>query len=359
MGKKCSLVTWDESKMNEKHRLPGLDGMRAISIALVIFAHVAQPAWYADYGVFGVNIFFVISGFIITWLLCQEEHAAGCIHVGHFYWKRAFRILPPAVLYLVAANSLFGIDLRDVAHCLFFVRNDFDGPVYTAHYWSLSIEEQFYLLWPVMFLFLRKPIRRIWALGTFVAIEPLWAHLLYRMAGGPQNVNPMRFDLRFSAIAFGCLLALLKDRYPALFRGQPPRWTALPIIGLLALAVSQIVPHTGLIVGIVEGITVAALINIAVETPGGFLEWKPIRWIGTISYSLYLWQQMFCEKTPVGWFGRFPQNVLCSIAAATISTYLVEKPAYKLRDKWWRPRRAVIETAPYKYRGSAAPRRAR
>jgi peptidoglycan/LPS O-acetylase OafA/YrhL len=303
---------------------------------MVIFAHVAQPAWYADYGVFGVTIFFVISGFIITLLLCQEERAVGRIHIGHFYWKRAFRILPPAVLYLIVVNALFGVDWRDVVHCLLFVRNVFNGPVYTTHYWSLSIEEQFYLLWPVMFLLLREAKRRIAVLCLLVAIEPIWAHVLFKMAGGAQNVNPLRFDLRFSAIAFGCLLALLKDRYPAPFRVQPPRWTAIPILGLLAVAVSGIVPHFGMFAAIVEGTTVAALINIAVNTPWGFLEWKPIAWIGTISYSLYLWQQMFCEKPAVGWFGHFPQNIACSIAAATISTYLVERPALKLRNKWWR-----------------------
>jgi uncharacterized membrane protein YbhN (UPF0104 family) len=79
------------------------------------------------------------------------------------------------------------------------------------------------------------------------------------MAGGAQNVNPMRFDLRFSAIAFGCLLALLKDLYPARLAAKPPSWAAIPILGLLALAVSQIVPHAGMVVGIVEGTTVAAL----------------------------------------------------------------------------------------------------
>lgn len=322
--------------MAEKRRLPGLDGLRAVSITLVIFAHVAQPAWYADYGVFGVYIFFVISGFIITLLLCQEEHAVGRIHIGHFYWKRAFRILPPAVLYLIVANALLGVDLRDAAHCLLFVRNVFDGPVYTAHYWSLSIEEQFYLFWPVLFLLLRKPKRRIAVLGLFVAIEPLWANVLYRMSGGAQNVNPMRFDLRFSAIAFGCLLALLKDLYPAPLAARPPRWAAIPILALLALAVSQIVPHAGMVTGIVEGTTVAALVNLAVNTPSSFLEWKPVAWIGTISYSLYLWQQMFCERPAVGWFGHFPQNIACSIAAATLSTYLIERPAHKLRNMWWR-----------------------
>ncbi len=232
------------------------------------------------YGVFGVSIFFVISGFIITLLLCLEERSVGRIHIGHFYWKRAFRILPPAVLYLVVANALLGVDLRDVAHCLLFVRNFFDGPIYTVHYWSLSIEEQFYLFWPVTFLMLRGPKQRIAILGVLVAIAPLWAHVLYHMAGGAQNVNPMRSDLRFSAIAFGCLLALLKDHYPATFAANPPRWSAIPIIGLLALAVSGIVPHAGMVAGIVEGITVAALINLAVNAPRAFWNGSQSRGLG-------------------------------------------------------------------------------
>src|SRR5260221_4908735 len=140
-------------------RIPSLDGLRAISIALVVWCHVGDGRGMYSYGSFGVTIFFVISGFLITHLLAAEEEKRGSVSISDFYRRRAFRILPPAILYLlVTAGLTSGVD---VLHCLLFVRNLNPGSEVTSHYWSLSIEEQFYLIWPAAFVLLASNCGRL------------------------------------------------------------------------------------------------------------------------------------------------------------------------------------------------------
>ena len=148
-------------------QIPGLDGIRALSISLVLFAHLADgvTAW-SRYGDFGVESFFVLSGFLITWLLCAQEDKRGAISVPSFYARRALRILPPAFLYIACVSALGAGGLAEVApnepfYCLFFVRNLMPNGGQLSHFWSLAIEEQFYLIWPLLFLLLRSDKRRI------------------------------------------------------------------------------------------------------------------------------------------------------------------------------------------------------
>src|SRR5271156_418327 len=148
--------------MISARRLPGLDGIRAISITLVIahhcFAAPGTPSLglfdiFAREGAFGVDMFFVLSGFIITTLLLQEEIKSGSFSVSRFYLRRAIRILPPALFYLLVVHllsfwKLTEVSLADVARAAFFIRNYVNGPWSTGHFWSLAIEEQFYLVLP-------------------------------------------------------------------------------------------------------------------------------------------------------------------------------------------------------------------
>ena len=149
------------------HRIKSLDGLRAISIFIVLAAHVAETAnlrhepytrFVSNVGSFGVKIFFVISGFLITTLLLAEERRNGRISLGMFYLRRAFRILPVAYLFVgvVAALMVMGrIVLPDhnLLYAVTFAMNMApEGTWWTGHLWSLAIEEQFYLVWPVVFL---------------------------------------------------------------------------------------------------------------------------------------------------------------------------------------------------------------
>src|ERR1700680_1591869 len=195
-------------------RIPGLDGIRALSILLVLFAHLADGVSpWSQYGGFGVESFFVLSGFLITWLLCLEEDKRGVISLPSFYARRALRILPPAFLYIAAASILGLFGLANVArneplYCIFFIRNLMaNGGQHLGHFWSLAIEEQFYLLWPLGFLLLRSDKRRLVFTGLLFVAAPFWKHLVFKLAGDAANVNSWRFDLRYDALMIGCCLA--------------------------------------------------------------------------------------------------------------------------------------------------------
>ena len=149
-------------------RLPGLDGLRAIAVALVVFHHLCSQGTLASWprlaaalkhGSFGVQVFFVLSGFLITWLLLREEQRSGTIDLRRFYFRRSLRILPPAFFFLgmmllLTVFGLVSIGSRDFLFSFLFIRNAYGpgGSPEVAHFWSLAVEEQFYLTWPFFML---------------------------------------------------------------------------------------------------------------------------------------------------------------------------------------------------------------
>ena len=175
----------DNARESGPHRIPSLDGCRAISILLVVVSHLCEtPAFHAfdpyarlmfHFGPFGVEVFFVISGFIITTLLLNEEHSHGFVSIKGFYIRRAFRIWPAAYAYLLVVAVLAWNHVISVAPHHFFYAGTFlmnhvqEMNWFTAHFWSLAIEEQFYVLWPIVFLLtarrgrLISPSRKRWS----------------------------------------------------------------------------------------------------------------------------------------------------------------------------------------------------
>jgi peptidoglycan/LPS O-acetylase OafA/YrhL len=325
--------------LGNSNRIPGLDGLRAISICLVMFNHVASAFPLSSYGVFGVSVFFVISGFLITWLMCSEERKHGAVSIRSFYVRRALRILPPAFVFLAALQILGWLGLADVGrydvfYCAVFVRNIFGSGVHSAHFWSLSVEEQFYLAWPLLFILLRtNRLRLIFASGLFIVL-PFWQHFVFVAHHGAQFVNPQRFDMRCGFILAGCALALA-NYHPRLV--SILKRMASPIAGvafalLCAWAISPFFPLQALS-GAAAAASVAMVVNSAIQSRYGFLNWALFVWVGNLSYSIYLWQQVFCLDSHLRWFGTFPVNVLSSIAVACGSFYLIEKPLAKLRSR--------------------------
>src|ERR1700682_5322272 len=328
-----------------QNRIPGIDGIRALSIVLVLFAHLANgKSPWAQYGAFGVESFFVLSGYLITWLLCVEEDKRGAISLLSFYIRRALRILPPAFLYIAVASVLGLLGLASVAHnetlyCVLFVRNLMaSGSTHLGHFWSLAIEEQFYLLWPVAFLLLRSDRRRLFFSVALFFAAPFWQHLMFRLAGGAMNVNSWRFDLRYNALIAGCCLALLRHDGKTRLVASNRALTSTPA-ALLALAatIAGCAGLAGMFSTSLSFIGVAAFINFAVEHKSGaigsFLNWGPMAWIGQLSYSLYLWQQIFCWHSKIPWLGQFPQNMFATLGAAALSYYLLEIPLAKIRKR--------------------------
>ncbi|HMD49395.1 MAG TPA: acyltransferase [Bryobacteraceae bacterium] len=325
-------------------RLPGLFGIRAISIALVLLYHLGSsalgPAFVAHH-MSGVNIFFVLSGFLITYILCREEDKRGSISLQTFYVKRFLRILPPlipylAVLAILASMGIVKVALSDLGYCLLFVRNvfpipNFSGSTQTDHLWTLAVEEQFYLLWPLLMILLGTNRARLRFSAALVVFSPVWHIIAFRLAGGAQYVNHVRFDLMYDPILIGCCLALAR-REPRLLQYLRHPWLQgrwFPVAAIVALLG---VLWTGRLERLIYVVT-ALIINYAVEHEDGFLNFKPVMWLGKISYSLYIWQQLFCWGFSDHWLGRFPQNLLATLAVGLASFHLIEQPFTRLRER--------------------------
>jgi len=216
------------SVASKSNWLPGLDGLRAFSVAWVICFHLEKrdPLIFGE-GIFrtmaffggqGVTVFFVISGFLITSLLLKEEQRTGGISLLGFYRRRAFRILPAAFVYIAIAlaftwtNKLQWNPLEWLGSAFFFrnlIANDTTSQL-TSHYWSLSVEEQFYLIWPLMVM-LASPRRRLWVTASLCLFAPVWRYLVMKLGAGVY-ANPARIDLNYDSLLIGAVLALLQQR---------------------------------------------------------------------------------------------------------------------------------------------------
>lgn len=337
-------------------KIPCLDGLRALSILLVVFAHAAGtpgfPALSLDearaLGHFGVRIFFVISGYLITRLLVEEHAASGTISLPRFYFRRTFRLFPPlyvlvgavSVLVMVRATALHR---GDVVHALTYTMNyHSDRGWDLGHLWSLAVEEQFYLLWPAMVLLLGP--RRAWmgAALAFVAC-PLTRFVIVRFFPHALPGVDETFETVADTLATGCLLALFRSRLDA--RATFVRIQSHPLAPLAAFAgalgVFQFQAHVTFssIVGeTLVNVLLALLVDAVIRQPRSFvgrvLEWRPVAWLGVLSYSIYLVQQpaLSAEHTGV-WFAAFPQNLLIVAVAALAMHYGVERPSFSVRAR--------------------------
>jgi len=298
-----------------------------------------------DYAHLGVLVFFVISGFLITTLLLSEQGETGSVSLGLFYARRSIRIFPASYFYLACISMLwsahfFHLEATDLWHAFTYTVNyepHASWPI--GHLWSLSVEEQFYLLWP--FVFVGTGSRgSVWAATSVMAIA-IAARIANRiiLIGTPYHDLQM-FPMVADSLAAGCLLAMLRgwleeqDWYLQLFH---PTYSCLLLA--LILAINR---YGGYTLSSVFGTSVinvglAVLIHRSVyrsgDWIGSFLNWKPVTAIGVLSYSLYLWQQLFLNRYSSAWANAFPQNLILAISAALGSYFMLEKPLLKLRQR--------------------------
>jgi peptidoglycan/LPS O-acetylase OafA/YrhL len=342
--------------------IPTLDGWRAIAITAVLFAHSRDgvvpwighraSSFMAEQGGHGVDLFFAISGLLICSRLLDEEKKFGHIHLGGFYVRRAFRILPPALLYLgvIAVLSLLGFFVTsklDWFASLFFFRNytlDFSPPNvrwwFTGHYWSLSVEEHFYLVLPGLLLLMKK--WRLTALGILIVLVEIGKFVLIHRLHVNLGAYQYHTEIRVDELLIPAFLAIWIQRgsNQQLLRRLLPSWSFFILLPLYL----RLLWHYSF-----SPITACAaplLLLSTVYNPhmfvGRFLESKPLRWIGRLSYSLYLWQQLFiCHRfvgyKPLGILETPPLNLILIVACAAASFYLVELPAVRLGHRLAKP----------------------
>lgn len=352
------------SQLESRH-LPALDGLRAIAVGTVIAYHAEMWGVPAD---LGVSAFFVLSGFLITWLLLKEFRRSADVSLRRFYLRRTLRIFPAYYAFLLLS---FAVDRWRGTHWspgytasafgyLVNYYNAFHREPITAitHAWSLGVEEQFYLLWPLLFLLLmRRGITRTrMVLGAVILLVTLWRSWLYLgTTAGSAWVNNA-FDTRADNLAVGCLLALCAgaprfERWAAWSAASP----VAPFVTLGLLWASRInspkayhysIGYT--IDALLLAVLVVQLIQLSGRAPWSWLNWRWVRFLGTLSYSLYLyhnWGLTAGLHSPGGDGVKLFAGVLLSLVLAMASYVGVERPFLALRDRlerlfWPRPERS-------------------
>ncbi|MGV9183189.1 acyltransferase family protein [Arcanobacterium canis] len=299
--------------------ISGLDGLRAIAVLAVILYHVAPGVFPG--GFLGVDVFFVISGFLITTLLLREKRKTGAINLGQFWVRRARRLLPAFVALIiivvplawaVSRDLLVGIG-RQVLGALTFSTNwleiahgssyfDQTTPLLFKNFWSLAIEEQFYLLWPLVMLLLVGSARKLWQRLSVASIMIVSSASAMGILYNPQNVTRVYYgtDTHLFGIALGIIVAFCwADRRAPLLGSS--EWIKLsqPVgIGALGVIIVAICVLPDTAPGAYRGVIVlisalSAVLIAAMLQPQSFLarifDHQIFRWIGERSYGLYLW----------------------------------------------------------------------
>ncbi|HLF78567.1 MAG TPA: acyltransferase [Dehalococcoidia bacterium] len=327
-------------------RMEALDGLRGLS-ALTIFLYHTQLMPVLPGAFQGVAVFFVLSGFLITTLLLQEQDRDGQINLLRFYWRRAVRLLPAAVFLFAVLFGVFwllkfpptvygqvflnGMDTngltvmaaRHFSSTLNFLVSDGSMPVTPlTHLWSLSIEQQFYFVWPIVLIGLLA-LRRTWIMVSLLVVATL-VSVLITLAYPASAPNYVAFSTHTQVfqLFFGCLAAVLVHHAP---RVRLPQWAVLLAFGALVLHAFYLVPNleadrtlvgvsaTVLVLGCAQG---SGIVPRLLSTP-------PLQYLGSRSYAFYLWHLSF-----VLWFNTLP--VTNQIIAAFIATLLMAEVSYRL-----------------------------
>jgi peptidoglycan/LPS O-acetylase OafA/YrhL len=345
--------------------LAGLDGLRALAVTAVVLYHAGVP--WMEGGFLGVEVFFVISGYLITLLLLAEHDRSGRISLKDFWLRRARRLLPALYVLLVSVSVWCALFLRDelaelrgqLVAALAYITNWFliatgqsyfdqlGRPPLLQHLWSLAVEEQFYLAWPVIMAVLLFFTRRrlgamAVALAAMAAASTIWMAVLYDPGADPSRVY-YGTDTRAAGLVLGALLALFW-RPAALARGPVAgKGATLDVIGLGGLAVLGLLvtraSETGpflyyggfLLCGLASlGVIAAAAHPRSVLAQ--VLGLQPLRYLGTRSYGIYLWHWPIFMLTRPGvdvdwsttrvWLVR----IGLTLALTEVSYRLVEAP---------------------------------
>lgn len=350
-------------------RFPSLDGWRAVSILMVLGEHslytfdVPPRTGHTFETIFdgslGVRFFFVISGFLITYLLLKEQRETGQLDLRRFYVRRALRILP---VYFVFLFVVFALQLFTPLHQpgiswvgnLTFTTNFLPLFWTTGHLWSLAVEEQFYLFWPILLAFIgiRNTRRILIVLCVPIVVAPICRALGYN--GIPitwlrpffQKYSSLN---QFDSLAVGCMAAVLLmnyygrvneifDRFGAIICLAGCILVLIPEMLIKAYVAESFTPWLAPTLQ-VFGFALLLLQSILVAKFYLPLNWRIIRQIGVLSYSIYIWQMLFCSDPstygfPKVWFLSFHWWWLSVLLIAICSYYFLEKPLMALRSRF-------------------------
>ena len=342
----------------------GFDGLRAISIIFVLLNHLGirrflpqtsfflDRAWLLMSGVTGVNIFFAISGYLITTLLLREKEATGRIAIGKFYARRFLRLAPPLLLFYVVIIILMLTHVLPAApvglvFAMAYLYNFVPNRFYTGelgHTWSLGVEEQFYLLWPILLWHFRRR-RIIWIAAIIIALSVLATAVLPQLhltlfgvatALGRAFKVERWFIPAVAPIMIGAAMALYQRSKPHAFI-----WSrVLPVAALLFISPlyvpAELLPFAYLTQALGIALLLAWLVHAQQSRLAAFLELAPIAFLGRISYGVYIWQGLFLRTGPGGTLPiqQFPLNIGLTLLCALTSYYTVERAATRFKKRF-------------------------
>ena len=342
-------------RMLTSPRIPSLDGLRAVSILLVCLGHLAGTVNFPEFllalhniGNFGVKIFFVISGFLITLLLLNEKNLTGKINLKQFYIRRTIRLFPAFYFYIfcIAVAENFGfITLLpgDLFHAATYTMNyHIERSWWLNHTWSLAVEEQFYLLWPGLICLLGMLRAKNVAIAALILIPVVRFIMWYGLDASPSAMT-RQFEAIADALATGCLLAYVYSADITL-----PKWChswafiLVPISMIILPSALYKIDH-GLFYTLGQSyinLTAAIMVLRYMSVSEGFsyqiLNSKPATWLGAMSYSLYLWQEPFLNSWVTDWYASWPTNLLLTFVCACFSYYVVEKPIMNFKYRFYK-----------------------
>jgi|SRR5882757_4582412 len=332
-----------------KDRIGALDGWRGLAILLVLIDHAAELSHSSllhkvtRVGATGVGIFFALSGFLITNLLLAQKEKLGHLNLPNFYTRRVFRIIPPVLVYLLTLALLrYWNYLQVTNHQLLssiflyrnYIPNVWNSGWYTGHFWSLMVEEHFYLFWPFLLILTRG---NVIVLSTIALLDALWRAISFHYQIISVGWPPGRTDVRIDSLLWGCIMAIVLSN---------PKWrdllkrrlTGVVILVLLGIDIVSNVIHGKHDYSFFEPIILALLLVWPILYPESklrsVLDTPFFVSIGKISYSLYIWQQFWLlypgAPKAFAHVQDFPLNIVMAFACATASYYLIETPFIKI-----------------------------
>lgn len=345
--------------------IPSLDGFRAVAALIVFFSHAGMGNVVP--GGLGVTVFFFLSGYLITTLLRREFEKSGRIHFRHFYLRRAYRILPPLYLILLSilAMTLAGlIDAKPTAGGValqifqmtnYYVIGHGDSNIvpFTGIYWSLAVEEHFYLLFPVLFLYVVSRWSRGAAAAIFLLLCMLqlaWRCVLVFVLDAPPDRTYFGTDTRLDGLLFGCIMGVwmnpVLDRHQILFATRTAKLAVLAAASALLVftlfyrsaSFRETARYTA------QGVALFPIFWLAIRHADWplfrWLNWKPVAWLGIVSYVFYL-SHLFWLHVATSMLGNFgsgrPAQVvlgfLLTVAFSALMYRFVEQPFAGLRKK--------------------------
>ena len=364
-------------------QIPSLDGIRAASFMVVFLGHAGLGEIVPGY--FGLTLFFFLSGYLITTLMRIEFDRTGTVRLRQFYLRRVLRIFPPFYLVLAIAWLLTTLGIfaepRLTVQGMLSQTLHFTNYYIVAHgwweglargtwvYWSLAVEEHFYLFFPLLYLLLRRRFstgrEQMFALLTICALVLVWRFVLVFELEAPKDRTYVATDTRIDSILFGCILAVWSN--PFLDSGAidgrrlARQWLPLGVSVVLLSMVVRVHWFDQTLRYTLQGLGLIPFFMAAIRWhdcgPFRLMNLAPVRYIGVVSYSLYLLHTVTLStvnewipwSTPV----RGALALALSIAMATLIYHAVEKPCARIRRRL-SPSRSVVDSREARISGAEA-----